>query len=268
MNNLRVKILQQKRKGWKTRAAFLILLWILLFATSMYLLKSLLATFVSNPQGNAVVSNTWAGYVVTPDSGNPEDQVVGINASWTVPRVRIVSTDTFSATWIGIGGHSDKTLIQTGTEQDVVNGQEYYSAWYELVPDVAIRITDMSVSAGDEIIASISLVNSDTNEWAINIYDATNEKGFYQTFVYNSSRLSAEWIVERPTVNAGISLLANFGNVTFTDSYVKIGNNVGKFGNFSYSKIEMTNTASSQLASVSPINADSSSFTVYYLASR
>ncbi len=246
---------------------FLMMLWILLFATSMYLLESLLTTFVSNPQGQAIVSSIWAGYVVTPDSGSPEDQVVGINASWTVPRLRVYSTDTFSAAWIGIGGHSDKTLIQTGTEQDSVNGQEYYSAWYELVPGEAIRITDMSVSAGDNITASISLLNSDTNKWAISIYDVTKGQGFYQTFFYNSSRLSAEWVVERPTVNDEVAVLANFGNVTFTDSYVKIGGNVGRIGNFSYSKVEMTNSVSKRLTSVSPINPDASSFTVYYLAS-
>jgi hypothetical protein len=233
----------------------------------MYLLESLLTTFVSNPQGHAIVSSIWSGYVVTPDSQSPEDLVVGVNASWTVPRIRVASNDTYSAAWIGIGGYSDKTLIQTGTEHDSVNGQEYYSAWYELVPDKAIRITDMSVSAGDVITASISLLNSDTNEWAISIYDVTNGQGFYQTFVYNSSRLSAEWVVERPTVNDEVTLLANFGNLTFTDAYVKIGDNVGRIGNFSYSKVEMTNSASALLTSVTSIGADASSFTVYYLAS-
>ena len=47
---------------------------------------------------------------------------------------------------IGIGGRFDKTLIQTGTEQDSVNGNEYYSAWYELLPDQAVRINDISIS--------------------------------------------------------------------------------------------------------------------------
>jgi hypothetical protein len=79
--------------------------------------------------------------------------------------------------------------------------------------------------------------------------------------------LSAEWIVERPTVNDKVALLTNFGEVTFTDSYTKIGNNVGRIGDFSYSKIEMTNDVSKLLASVSPINPDASSFTVKYLAS-
>jgi hypothetical protein len=243
------------------------IIWILLFATSIYLLESLLTTFVNNPQSQAIVSSIWSGYVVTPNSRNPEDQVVGVNASWTVPRLRVFSTDTYSAAWIGIGGLSDKTLIQVGTEQDAVNGQEYYSAWYELVPDEAIRITDMSVSAGDVITASITLVNSDTSEWAINIYDITNGQGFYQTFVYNSSRLSAEWVVERPTVNDEVALLANFGNITFKDSYVKIDNTAGKIGNFSYSKIEMANSVSKLLTSVSSINPDASGFTVLYLSS-
>jgi hypothetical protein len=143
-----------------------------------------------------------------------------------VPRIGVFSSDAFSSAWIGIGGQFDKTLIQAGTEHDSVNGQDYYSVWYELLPDKAVRITDMRISAGDLITASIKLVDSDTNEWAIRIYDVTKGEGFYQTFVYNPSRLSAEWIVERPTVTDEVSMLANFGILTFKDLYVKIGGNL------------------------------------------
>jgi len=257
--------LQQKRKGLKTGAVFLILIWILLFASSLYLLEILLAMFTSNPQGQALVSTDWAGYIVTSDVENP--QVIGVNASWTVPRIGVFSNDAFSSVWIGIGGHSEKTLIQTGTEHDSINGQEYYSAWYEMLPDDAIRIPGMSVSPGDVITASITLVNSDMNQWAIRIHDVTNGQGFYRTFSYNSSRLSVEWVVERPHVNDEITLLANFGTITFTDSYAKIGDNVGKIASFPYSQVIMTNDLSLQLASVSPLGADGASFNVTYLIS-
>ncbi|MBN1244549.1 hypothetical protein JXA31_03040 [Candidatus Bathyarchaeota archaeon] len=209
--------MQQKWKGWKTRALILTLIWILLLAASLYLLDLLHTTFVNNPQGQGMLNKAWAGYVVASDLERPHEQIIGVNASWTVPRIGVFSSDAFSSAWIGIGGQFDKTLIQAGTEHDSVNGQEYYSAWYELLPDKAVRITDMRISAGDLIVASIDLVDPDTNQWAIRIYDVTKGEGFYQTFVYNSPRLSAEWIVERPTVNDEVSLLANFGTLTFRD---------------------------------------------------
>ena len=244
------------------------MIWLLLFAASMYFLNVLLAVFSRDSQGQGLVSTDWAGYVVTPNLGNASEQVVGVNASWTVPKVSGSSSDTYSSAWVGIGGHSEKTLIQVGTEQDFVNGQEFYSAWYEMLPADAVRINTISVSSGDVITASITLINSDTNQWAIRIRDVTSGQGFYRTFIYNSSRLSADWIIERPQVGNDIASLANFGTITFEDSYVKIGDNVGKIvSSSSYSKVIMTNDLSKQLTSVSPIGADGASFSVTYLAS-
>ena len=254
-------------KDWRNRAIVLIIVWILLLAASLYMLDLLDATFQSNPQGQSMLSRTWAGYVVETDLEKTHEQVVGVNASWTVPRIRVSSTDSFSSTWIGIGGRFDQTLIQVGTEHDSVNGNEYYSAWYELLPDKAVRLTDMSLSPGDLITASITLFDAATNKWSINIYDATKRQGFQQTFTYNSSQVSTEWIVESPTLNGQVSSLANFGTLTFKDAYAKIGENVGAIGNFSYSQIIMTNDLSLQLASVSPLSADGSSFNVTYLQS-
>lgn len=221
--------------------------------------------FSSDLQGQGLISTDWAGYVVTAESNKP--QVIGINASWSVPRISAASSDVYSSAWIGIGGQSEKTLIQTGTEHDFANGNEFYSAWYELLPDTAVRINTMSVSPGDIVTASITLINSEINQWAIRIHDVTSGQGFYRTFIYNSSRLSAEWIVERPHVNNQISSLANFGTITFQNSYVKIGENVGNIGNFSYSQITMTTDLSKQLTSVSALGEDGASFNVTYLSS-
>ena len=233
-------------------------------ASSLYLLRVLLAAFVNNPQG--LISADWSGYLVT-SSGNSQGEVVGINASWTVPRIGVFSSDAYSSAWIGIGGHSEKTLIQTGTEQDSVNGQEYYSAWYEMLPADAIRINTISVSPGDVMTASINLVNSDTHQWAIRIYDVTKGQGFYRTFIYNSSRLSADWVVERPHVNNQITSLANFGTIKFNSAYAKIGDTVATIGDFRYSQVIMTTDLSLQLTSVSSLGNDGGSFNVTYLTS-
>ena len=296
----------------------LLLIWLLLFAASLYFLQVLLTMFSSDSQGQGLTSTDWAGYIVSSEANKP--QVVGINASWSVPRIGVFSSDAYSSAWIGIGGQSEKTLIQTGTEHDsvngqeyyyvwyemlpatavridtisvspgdvitasitlinsdmnqwairihdVTNGQEYYYVWYEMLPDTAVRIDTMNVSPGDVITASIILINSNMNQWAIRIHDVTNNQGFYRTFIYNSSRLSAEWIVERPHVNNQISLLANFGTLTFTDAYAKVGNTVGAIANFSYSQITMTTDLSKQLTSVSSLGEDGTSFSVTYLTS-
>jgi hypothetical protein len=192
--------------------------------------------------------------------------VVGVSGSWTVPGVHVSQGDTFSAAWIGIGGQFDETLIQTGTEQDSISGQDTYSAWYELVPNDSITITTINVSPGDKITASINLVDSATNEWSIEINDVTTGQGFKQNFFYNSSRLSAEWIVERPTVDSSLSTLADFGSITFTDSNATMDTNVGTISNFPFSRVIMQNRQNIELVAVSSLSRDGSSFTVKYSA--
>jgi hypothetical protein len=221
--------------------------------------------FVSS---NDLTSQNWAGYVVTSDFSNPQPVVVGINGSWRVPRVNVSLGNTFSAVWIGIGGLVDEnTLIQTGTEQDSRSGGTNYSAWYEILPNDAITITTINVSPGDEITASINLVDSATNEWSIEMFDITNGQSFQENFFYDSSRLSAEWIVERPSVNRGFGTLANFGNVTFTNSRITMNNTVGTISNFPFARVIMLNRQNRRLVTVSPLSSDGSSFTITYLSS-
>lgn len=93
----------------------------------------------------------WAGYVVASDFRNQTPVVSGISGSWKVPEVAVSVNDTYSGAWIGIGGYPDKTLIQTGTEHQFVNGRSRYFAWYELVPNFAITIRSVVILPGDTI---------------------------------------------------------------------------------------------------------------------
>ena len=187
-----------------------------------------------------------------------------VSASWTVPEINPSENNTFSGVWIGIGGYGEDTLIQTGTEQEYIDGKFVYYAWYELLPDYLVRISKIHVRAGDTITASISLVSKNTNTWSIEIADVTQGQRFKQTFAYNSSRLSAEWVVERPKVNGTISTLADFGNVTFTECKTTIDGVTGAIGNFSYAQLVMHDKGIS-FVSVSPLNDARSGFTVSYL---
>ena len=236
--------------------------WIILFLISIITLE-VLAIYLNEKQ--ILTSSIWSGYVVSSDLGNPQPNFTGVSASWTVPYVTETYTDTYSSAWIGIGGfHDDKTLIQAGTEHDYVNGREFYSAWYEILPNQAIRIEQIEINPGDLIEVSIDLINSQTNEWKIEIKDITKRQEFSINLFYNSSKLTAEWIVERPTVNNQISSLANFGIVTFNDCYASINSKTAELGEYPHSLVKMTNELSLQLAAVSMLNENNTSFSIQF----
>jgi hypothetical protein len=224
----------------------------------------LLSLFASNPQGESVSSLSWVGYIVSRTT-NAKVEVTAINASWVVPTVAASAGDEYSSMWIGIGGQLEKTLIQVGTEQDVANGQDTYYAWYELLPSYAVVLNTTTVSPGDVMVASISLVDSATNKWSIQISDVTTGQDFNTTVVYNSMRSSGEWIMERPTINNKLTTLADFGNVTFTGCNLNTNNTSGSISKFYFSRIEMTNSQYVRLTSVSSLTADGTSFTISYI---
>jgi hypothetical protein len=219
-----------------------------------------------SPSTSSVARTTqWAGYIVASNFQNRQPVASSVSASWTVPEVKTSENNTESAAWIGIGGYGDKTLIQTGTDQQCVNGRVSYYAWYELIPDPVVRITNMRIRAGDTITASINLTNKAASAWSIEINDVTRGATFKEAVFYNSSRLSAEWIVERPTVNGNIRTLADFGSVTFSNCTATIENSTGTVSSFPYNQLVMYTSQDVQLVTVSPLYSDGSSFTVNYL---
>jgi hypothetical protein len=228
--------------------------------------------FLANPNQTANPPSFkiphWSGYIVASDIQNRLPVVSSVSASWTVPEIKPSENNTFSGAWVGIGGYGEDILIQTGTEQEYVNDQVAYYAWYELLPDHLVRISNIHVQAGDTVTASISLINENTNTWSIEIADATRGERFQRNFVYNSSRLSAEWVVERPKVNGVISTLADFGNVTFTECEATLDGVTGAIDNFSFAQFVMVGAEDKPLVSVSSLDGDGESFTVSYLPSN
>jgi hypothetical protein len=226
---------------------------------------------------NSILSSNdtnWVGYIVASDLQNPQASVTSVSASWTVPTVTISSKDTFSAVWIGIGGFFDNTLIQTGTEQDSIQGQSDYYAWVELLPQDAITIDSIAVSPGDQIDASIQLVDENTGQWFISIKDLTKNQEYKSNYFYASTQLSAEWIVERPDITSRrshgtLASLADVGTVKFASCQAIIGGETGTISSFPtiqsimYETVQSaTNLGSTQLAAVSDPTDNGSGFTV------
>jgi hypothetical protein len=230
--------------------------------TVFYSINLFLASSSQPEEPVSVRVSQWSGYIVASDVQNRSPVVSSASASWKVPKIKPSENDTFSGVWLGIGGYGENTLIQIGTEQEYYNGDAVYYAWYELLPGYLVRIQSLHVRAGDTITASVSLVNENASTWSIELKDVTRGDEFNKVVVYNSSMLSAEWIVERPKVNGVVSTLADFGNVTFTECKATVDGVTGAIGNFSYTEFVM-HDEDTALVSVSPLNEEG--FTVSYL---
>ena len=222
---------------------------------------------ISVPQPTqSLTSPDWSGYSISTDLRNPQPKVTTVSATWTIPKVTTGQGNSFSAAWIGIGGQFDQTLIQVGTQHDSSRSSASYAAWYELLPDYPVTINQLTIKPGDTISASIALTSIETNTWTITITDVTTGRTYTTTTVYDSSMLSAEWVVERPTVGNRIGSLSNFGEVTFSGCSATVGGKTGSITSFPSTSFVMINRLDNALVSVSPVKTGGSSFTVSYLS--
>jgi hypothetical protein len=153
-------------------------------------------------------SDNWSGYIAT------GSQFTAVSAQWTVPTAQPSQPSESSATWVGIDGVSDNSVIQTGTSQDTSGGKTTYFAWYELYPALSIPVA--YVSPGDQMKASV--VEDAPGTWTITIDDMTSGQVVSGSVAYNGPHTSAEWIEEAPSSATGQQLtLANFGTAQFTN---------------------------------------------------
>ena len=205
---------------------------------------TLYAQWSSGYQGST--STNWSGYVVPASS-----VVTSASGAWTVPILNCVATpNASSATWVGTGGAlassgaSSGDLLQTGVEDDCVNGAQVDQAWWEMVPNVPNveqPFSSFPVSPGDSMSAQV--YQEPSGQWATVLQDTTTglqgvmitgdawfvseistnvvvgaTQGSTAAMTYAGGS-SAEWIVEVPTNGADGSLMpfANFGAITFSN---------------------------------------------------
>ena len=180
-------------------------------------------------------STNWYGY----NQGAIEKGTLfhSITANWTVPTVTPHKRheDEFSSTWGGIGGGcvdagclvGDNTLIQAGTEQDIVSGKAEYSAWWEIIPAPSVTITNMTIAPGDSMHLDIHEVVPNSEVWSITLTNVTRNQTFNQTVPYSSTYATAEWINETPLLlgaNAGFAALPNVARTVFDNGTVNGAN--------------------------------------------
>ena len=212
------------------------------FVTSMTLYAQWTATSITVPFSGSTSPN-WSGYVLPTTS---LDTLA--SGEWTVPTLNCTDTPNgSSSTWVGIGGvtwsdgSSSGSLLQTGTEDDCVNGVQVDSGWFEIypsTPNYEETFSNFPVRPGDtiEAIAGYSggqwvtdLENLNTglsgffvigNSWAVFTTATDTPVGGIQGYATGTSysgAYSVEWIEEDVTSADSGSLftLPNYGSVTF-----------------------------------------------------
>jgi hypothetical protein len=217
------------------------------FATSVTLYAQWTAT--TSPFTGQVSSN-WSGYVL-PSSTTPFTEAEG---EWTVPTLNCANTPNGnSSTWVGLGGvtwsngSSSGTLLQSGVEDDCVNGVQVDSGWFELFPSTPNQseaFADFPVSPGNTIIAIVGdgggpygTLLEDVNTGLTGFFFVGQGWGVAETATNTvistqgnatgtsySGAYSAEWIVEDPTNASSGSMfpLDDFGTISFSDVRVSL----------------------------------------------
>ena len=195
------------------------------------------------PPPAASDSTNWSGYQVNSSSA----VITGVSGDWTVPTLNC-SDGSYSddATWVGIGGAGGASgpLLQTGVEDECVDGVQQDSGWWEefpSTPNYSYTFSSFSVAPGDSIAATVyqtvdgsweaCLSNLTTgtsgimvtgDAWGVNATTSCTGTFTVQgstTGLSYSGGYTAEWIVEDDTSAATEELepFANFGSVTWTD---------------------------------------------------
>lgn len=168
-------------------------------------------------EGKTVHSTNWSGYAVT----SKRRRISAVASSFVVPKVKGTAPFGFAATWTGIGGYNTRDLIQAGTAEDSNSGGLYgkqYFAWYELLPKGERELHNCSgdrqcrVRPGDRI--SVTIRKTGSSSWMISMTNA-GQWHWGKAVKYSSSRSSAEWILEAPSVGGAQTNLAPVGTVHF-----------------------------------------------------
>jgi hypothetical protein len=168
--------------------------------------------------GSEIVSPRWAGYVVA----QPRVSYTSATGTWSEPGVactRPHAGSSLSAIWVGLGGYSagSDILAQTGVDANCASaGKPAYYAWFELLPDVAHRVSGR-VEAGDTITATVSMVEA--NLVRLQLADRTRHWTETRDITWSlPDTTTAEWIVEAPYSCVRFTCtpanLTNFGSVS------------------------------------------------------
>lgn len=199
-------------------------------------------------------TTNWSGYVARASKA-----FSCIQGRWTQPNLTCPARGNASlAIWIGFDGEtgpSRTTLEQIGTNTDCQDGLARMFAWFEILPhDRFEQELQLEIRTGDRIVASIAFVGASYHLVLENLTTGQAE-GTWQHSP-GSRRLTAEWVVEAPTVgcpsNCQVASLAPFGTVSFSAARVILTGKTGPIGDGRWTRVRLDLESRSGLVKARP----------------
>lgn len=238
--------------------------------------KAAVNTSATNPSNYPVNFYNWSGYAAT--SNMP---FVAVQSTYIQRPVTCTVPGAWSLFWVGFDGFTDGNVEQAGTAAQCDGGSNptpIYYAWWEMYPTNTIQIMPLTIKPKDNIQAKATY-DAKTNSYSLSVTDLTTKQSYTKVTTcaanVNCLRNSAEWVMERPTLNNAYTPLANWGVGKMTNN--KAANTVNAKGvpvlrttsGFYNTPINMINNAGTyNLATVGPLNNTGGAFSDTWLAAQ
>jgi len=186
----------------------------------------------TNMKADTQYSSTWAGYVITAEPGSISafSHAEGWWYEPTFASSRCSSTT--EVTWAGLGGWNGITpLAQNGTAWNS-NGVDAHEAWWEIYPYNNLMAINYYGTPGVIFDASVRVIDTGYRFWFYNW--SGQSMAFDEPFTGSSNSLTAEVVIERPTVGNSPTNLANFQtlNVYQSEAWINYFTNGNTFDTF------------------------------------
>jgi hypothetical protein len=213
-------------------------------------------------------TTNWSGYVARASKA-----FSCIQGRWTQPSLTCPASGSASlAIWIGFDGEmgpSRATLEQIGTNTDCRDGRARMFAWFEILPhDRFEQELGLEIRSGDRIVASIAFVGRSYHLVLENLTTGQVEDTWQHS--PGSRRLTAEWVVEAPTVgcpsDCQVASLAAFGTVSFSAARVILSSKTGPIGDARWTRVRLDLESRSGLVKARPgtLTKDGAGFAVVW----
>jgi Peptidase A4 family/Putative Ig domain len=181
--------------------------------SQLHFAQAVLTISVAAPQIPTSTSANWSGYFLSGGTYR------GVSGTFNVPALYSSPNDTVTGEWVGIDGYgpSEPSLIQAGVAEPYFAGTNQFAvfAWVEILPAPAVPLS-LPVAPGDRVTVAVAQVGAGV--WSVSIKNETTGQGWSANLSYSGPGLSADWILEAPTLASTntIQTIGNFSPVTFS----------------------------------------------------
>jgi hypothetical protein len=169
---------------------------------------------------------TGGGVIVDASSEGirPPTRIETVTCEWTIPTITRVAGDSpqplVVSFFVGIDGFSSGTnqlvrqLLRVGVQANLIGTSVDYLTWTQWWPNAATTVSNFPVKAGD--VVSVIIRVPEINQASASLENRTSGKSLVLEITpprnVTSQGASAEWLVERSSVD-----LPRFSPVTFTN---------------------------------------------------